>query len=248
MGPTAGSVGPPSSPSLPVPVPPADELTDAPRTRIDPGVAGSSARAEHQRRQSRRKQNHTDRYGSLVAAALDLRKPPQHEEAWRRGAVGEERVAKRLAELGENDVIVLHDRRVPRSRANIDHIAITRTGIWVIDTKRYKGAIRVERSLLRAPKLKIGGRDQTKLVAALSGQIGVVNAALTELDAQPPIHGALCFVDGDIPILGLPAMGGVQLTTPKRLTKLLTADGPLSSERVAELARAVAGRLPPANP
>ncbi|MEV4421445.1 NERD domain-containing protein, partial [Patulibacter sp. NPDC049589] len=33
-------------------------------------------------------------------------------------------------------VVVLHDRRVPRTHANIDHIAIAPSGIWVIDTKR----------------------------------------------------------------------------------------------------------------
>ncbi len=40
------------------------------------------------------------------------------------GAGGEEQVAEWLSKRLVDDVIVLHDRRVPRSRANIDHIAI----------------------------------------------------------------------------------------------------------------------------
>ena len=63
---------------------------------------------------------------------------PQHERSWARGAGGEELVARALAKHCP-DVAVLHDRRIPGSRANIDHIAVAATGVWVIDTKRYKG-------------------------------------------------------------------------------------------------------------
>lgn len=34
---------------------------------------------------------------------------------------------------------VLRDRRIPGSRANIDHLAVTPTGVHVIDAKRYNG-------------------------------------------------------------------------------------------------------------
>lgn len=34
----------------------------------------------------------------------------------------------------------MHDRRIPRSRANIDHIVVTPGGVWVIDTKRRVGS------------------------------------------------------------------------------------------------------------
>jgi hypothetical protein len=40
-------------------------------------------------------------------------------------------------------VAVLHDRRIPGSRANIDHIAIAATGVWVIDSKRYKRKLQI---------------------------------------------------------------------------------------------------------
>jgi len=32
---------------------------------------------------------------------------------------------------------ILHDRRIPGSRANIDHIVVAPSGVWIIDAKRY---------------------------------------------------------------------------------------------------------------
>ena len=69
----------------------------------------------------------TPRLG-LVAAALaavavgwGLRFQPSPDAvAWRRGAAGERRTARLLSPLDQQGWTVLHDRAVPRSRANID--------------------------------------------------------------------------------------------------------------------------------
>lgn len=53
--------------------------------------------------------------------------------------LGEERLGTRLNELADDSLRMLHDRRIPRSRANIDHLAVTRSGVFVIDAKKYKG-------------------------------------------------------------------------------------------------------------
>ena len=34
--------------------------------------------------------------------------------------------------------MVLHDLAVPGSRANVDHLVIGPTGVWVVDTKAYR--------------------------------------------------------------------------------------------------------------
>ena len=65
---------------------------------------------------------------------------------------------------------VLHDRRIPGSRANIDHLVISPAGVFVIDAKNYKG--RVERRVRGAwlsgeDCLYVGGRDKTKLVGGM---------------------------------------------------------------------------------
>jgi len=67
---------------------------------------------------------------------------------WARGAAGEERVAAILAKHLHASVVVLHDRRIPGTRANIDHIAVAPSGVWVIDAERYKGKLAVTRPRL----------------------------------------------------------------------------------------------------
>ena len=41
------------------------------------------------------------------------------------------------------DVWTLHDRRVPGTRGNIDHIVVGPAGVFVIDAKNYQGKIEV---------------------------------------------------------------------------------------------------------
>lgn len=67
---------------------------------------------------------------------------PRPPEPGRKGAVGEERVAQILQERLGDSAVLLHDRKVPGTRGNIDHIAIAAcSGVWIIDAKRYKGKV-----------------------------------------------------------------------------------------------------------
>jgi hypothetical protein len=54
--------------------------------------------------------------------------------------------------------VVLHDRAVPRGRANIDHIAVVPSGVWVIDTKRYRGRVRRSGRLGRDERSELSAR------------------------------------------------------------------------------------------
>lgn len=69
---------------------------------------------------------------------------------------------------------LLHDRRIPGTRANIDHIAIAPAGIFVIGAKRYTGrrTLRITGGLLRprAETLYVGRRDCSKLVTSVLNQ------------------------------------------------------------------------------
>lgn len=64
--------------------------------------------------------------GHLAAAltAKPIEGPePQHVAAWKAGADGERRVGERLDRWAQaSGGFVLHDRRIPGSKANIDHI------------------------------------------------------------------------------------------------------------------------------
>lgn len=75
----------------------------------------------------------------------------QSTRAWAVGAVGEKVLAKSLDALTNRGVRVLHDRRISRTKANIDHSAIGPSGVFVIDAKRYRGrpSLRIQAGVLR---------------------------------------------------------------------------------------------------
>ncbi|GAA4729496.1 hypothetical protein GCM10023350_10970 [Nocardioides endophyticus] len=110
----------------------AERASKPPTDPIDAGTPGASARREYERRQAKRetriRKNHP-KLGGLILAMTD---DPQSTTAWDTGAIGEERLGQRLNELSSDTMRVLHDRRNPGTRANIDHIAVTPTGIHVI--------------------------------------------------------------------------------------------------------------------
>ncbi|SDH39884.1 nuclease-related domain-containing protein [Microbacterium sp. 77mftsu3.1] len=55
------------------------------------------------------------------------------------GQVGEVRTAKALDELAvKRGFTVLHDLRIPGSKANIDHVVVAGSKVWVIDSKLWK--------------------------------------------------------------------------------------------------------------
>jgi hypothetical protein len=75
-----------------------------------------------------------------VAAGWGLRfRPSPDAVAWRRGAAGERRTAQLLDPLKQHGWAVLHDLAVPHSQADIDHVVIGPGGVFVIDSKQYRG-------------------------------------------------------------------------------------------------------------
>ncbi|MFT4034518.1 MAG: nuclease-related domain-containing protein [Patulibacter sp.] len=210
------------------------------------GKAGASARREYERRKAKDEARVRARWGKLGGIAVAFSEERQSTKAWKTGAIGEERLGARLSELNEPGLAVLHDRRVPGTRANIDHIAITSSGIWVIDAKRYQGrpVVKAEGGLMkpRVEKLFVGKRDCTKLVDGMLWQV----EQMREQSVDIPVSGVLCFIDSDWPLLPTPFVTrGVRVVWPKRLYKLLRQDdgGRLDVAAVRDL---VAARFPQA--
>ncbi|MDR6620781.1 nuclease-related domain-containing protein [Sinomonas atrocyanea] len=213
---------------------------------LEPGTAGASARREYERRKARDEQRLREKWGRLGGLAVALSDERQSTKAWETGAIGEERLGARLASLAGHGIAALHDRRIPGSKANIDHIAITPGGIWVIDAKRYKGRpeLKVQGGLLRprTETLVVGRRDCTKLVDGVLKQIEVLRPHVLGL----PITGALCFVEADWPLIGgFFSTQGIHVVSPKRLAKLLT-QGTAGGVDVARVRDAVAKVFKPA--
>lgn len=227
-----------------------EEPTNAPSEpprRVDSGIPGASARREFERRRTLREdriRSEHRRLGGLILAMFD---DPQSTRAWDTGAVGEERLGARLNELA-GTFRVLHDRRIPGTSANIDHLAITPNGVLVIDAKLYRGrpSMVVEGGLFRpqVEKLRIGRRDRTKLVDGVLKQVDCVSGVVGGAVA---VRGALCFVEADWPPIGGSfTTRGVDVLWPKKLYPRLAAEGPLSPGNIRELHRLLGDALSPA--
>lgn len=225
----------------------ADLAIGAP-AQVEIGTPGASARREYERRHAGREARVRSSHPKMGGLLLALSDDPRSITAWRAGAGGEERLGAKLNELASDQVRVLHDRRIPGTRSNIDHTAVTATGAYVIDAKRYKGrpVLRVEGGVLRprVEKLFVGSRDRSKLIDGMLRQVDVVRAIISD---RARVTGVLCFIDADWPLVGGSfTTCGVRIVRPRKLYSSLIADGSLGAAAIAELHSALAEALPPA--
>jgi hypothetical protein len=114
--------------------------------------------------------------------------------AWQRGLDGERRTGEVLASLQTHGWAILHDLHWPgRPYANIDHIAIGPTGIFVIDSKNWSGDVIVRQGVLR----QNGSRrsDACEGAAAATGAV----AAFLEPQHRSLVRAVVCLVDQPTP-------------------------------------------------
>jgi hypothetical protein len=215
------------------------------------GRPGASARREYERRREARRARVLATHPRFGRLLLVFSGSVAQEENWRKGAEGEERAARRLEALLHGcGVLLVHDRRMPGSRANIDHLAIGPGGVTVIDTKRIKGSVRVRRegglfaeSQLRQ-SLIVAGRDRTNLVEGVCRQV----AAVAELlGGSVGVVGAMCFIEsGGLPLFSKPRLDGVHIAGPRHVARLARRDGPHGPDEVREIAERLRMALPEA--
>ena len=188
----------------------------------DSGVAGASARAEYERRRRQGPQPVLQSHPRLARLLPALIREPQSTAAWARGADGEQRVAASLDRLTTCGAVVLHDRHVPGSRANIDHVVVAPSGVWVVDAKRYRGKVECrDRPFGGDPRLSVDGRDRSKLVAGMTRQVAAVRRAVDCADV--PIHPVLCFTGSEWSLLAKPfTVDGVLVTWPRALARTIS--------------------------
>jgi hypothetical protein len=226
-----------------------------PRTDVDAGVAGASAQREYERRQAKRESKVRTRHPRIGGLILALSDEPQSTTAWAKGAAGERKVGEALDALRSETVIVLHDRKVPSSRANIDHLVVASSGVHVIDAKRYKGKIEIRPSgsfFRPGPNLLyIGGRNQTVLVEKMAKQVETVKNVLDDVedlgDLDTLIRPSLCFIDGEWGWFAKPEMlQDVRICGPKTIVDFVRQPGPISPEQVFEIGSRLASKLRPA--
>ena len=159
----------------------------------------------------------------------------------------ERRLATDLGRLLGDRAVFFHDRKV--GRANIDHLIVAPSGVWVVDAKNYKGRVEHrEAGGWLGPatwRIYVGDRDRTKLAAGLEWQVGAVRNALAGLDA--PIRPALCFPRKGWGWFAKPFLhDGVLVTWSEKLAEVVDAPGELQAERMEEVVARLRAALPAA--
>ncbi|NUW47022.1 nuclease-related domain-containing protein [Nonomuraea rhodomycinica] len=165
--------------------------------------------------------------------------------AWRKGAAGERATARLLAPLQAEGQVCLHDRAIPGSTANIDHLLIGPTGVWIIDSKKWHRRTQLHG---RGKQLWIGRRPAEGVLRGLayerSAVARVVNRATGNTVGVWPlvaVHGA------KVPGIGRPlVLDGITLLRAGQLRRYIrqTSES-LSPAQVANLARALDRAFPP---
>ena len=242
----------PSTPPVPRPLTPTAAVEVTLLQQVSGGV---SAQREYDKRSARREQQIRQQHPRLGGLLLAVSKEPTSTRVWAQGAAGERAVAAKLDALVGDHVAALHDRRLRRldgtlSKANIDHIAVTPSGVWVIDAKTHQGSLEVRRSgglfSPRVEALYINGRDQTRLVHGLLKQVDAVRRELSTVAASIAVKGALCFVGTELPWFGSSSIADVPLLGRRGLAKLLLRPGDFDANEREAVAAYLDQRFPPA--
>ena len=95
--------------------------------------------------------------------------------------------------------------------------------------------------------LAIRGRDRTHLVDGLAQQVAIVEAAVAQCATPAPVHGALCFVQTELPAGRRLMFEAIHLLDAARLAKRINTAAPhLDPQGVLVLAEEIERRFPPA--
>jgi len=161
-----------------------------------------------------------------------------------KGAAGEEQVARMLTFLPA-EFRVFHGVGAVEAgwtgAADYDHVVIGPAGIFVIETKNWRGRIEIADGRIlcggRAPD-----RDPIEQVKRAAAGLQRVLTERTGLDL--PVRPLLCFVAGSLPADRCGA-AGVEVCTSEILPKVLSKPGErhLSPGEVQRAAEAVSGLL-----
>jgi hypothetical protein len=178
---------------------------------------------------------------SAAGAAWQLRfRASQPTRAWRDGARGERATARRLRHLEHDGYVVLHDLEVPGSHANLDHVAVGPAGVFVIDSKRYRGRL----SLGSDGMLWYAGYPLAQQLATVVWATMRLADAL-QLPPEVPVRAVMVVHRAPVPF-GELTVAGVQVIPPCSLAQVLGREAVLPATQVALIAGQATARLRPA--
>lgn len=185
-------------------------------------------------------------FGWSVAAAAavwtltELMAIPAEIGAWRTGAHGEDHTARALADLEAEGFVVLHDRRKPGSSANINHVIVGPTGVFVVETKSYSGPLSIQ-----GDDVYVGGRRRTDIVHQARSEAEVVQAILAIGGGHLSVTPILCINQAELPLLKAEVQG-IRVVNERGLLRVLRRTAqPLEPQDVLEVAALLRRELRP---
>jgi hypothetical protein len=170
--------------------------------------------------------------------------------AWVPRARAERRSVERLRFLEEEGVIVLNDRRAPGSKRCIEGIAVSPAGVFVIDTKPFKGLVHTKRpgpvASLGPPELHVGRRNCTSSLEELAQLVEVVRSSLDEAPygGEIPVQGMLCLPRAAWGFKSAVEIRDLWIGWPQLMPDRIRAGGIMDSPTVREVSVRIADHLP----
>ena len=183
--------------------------------------------------------------GMVLAMFVILRmSPPPWIENWQDGAFGEQWTGQTLRELESQGWRIIHDLKA--SYGNIDHVAVGPGGVFLLDSKRWRGSVTVDGDSAVVRRIEGPGSDwrftspapvrcqaaqvSEAIRASTRATVWVIPVIVVWGDFPQVVAGDTCkFVHGD-------ALAGWLKDQPASIAPV----------RVEQIAEAVAGAL--ANP
>ncbi|WP_327359803.1 nuclease-related domain-containing protein [Streptomyces sp. NBC_01304] len=165
--------------------------------------------------------------------------PGAEVQRWTAGAAAERRTAKHLDALARRGWSVLHDRAIPNSRRNLDHLALLPDGLGAvyIDSKSTRGG---GKAGLRGDALVLG---KTAYPDAIKGVLREAEEASRAL--RVPVHPVIAIQGASVPGGRLKHSSGLDIVAARDLRALLTAiPHQRNPQALAELTDTADQRLP----
>lgn len=100
-------------------------------------------------------------------------RPVADSARWLRGAAGEVATAVLLEGLPARRWVVLHDRAIPGSAANLDHVVIGPSGVWVVDSKAFRAPLRAGWRSVRAGEHRVDTRPAVWAASVVADRLDV---------------------------------------------------------------------------
>jgi hypothetical protein len=176
--------------------------------------------------------------------------PARGSRKWVQRAEGDRRSRARLQMIEGEGIIVLNDRRDPGSDTNIKLIAVSSSGVFVIDSKNFRGLVHTKRPgpmvNLGPHELHVGRKNCTSLVTEVARQKDIVKDALAQsaFGSEVPVHAMLCLTRAEWGFASALQISEVWVGWPKLMAGRVQAPGVMDSPTVREVSDLIAAQLP----